>query len=152
MPECRACIASIIRMSALLPSANSKDPTWDKVSVVIYAIIEINIGIACAAVVTLRPLYRRLRDAFQSRGPPANPPSSNDLSTPGRWRPGRRLRDHLDLISGETTQASSSNDSCDGKMELGEAVGRSLPESTTVISTTNGPSSSRPGTQEARGK
>lgn len=113
----RACIISIIRMQTLLPP-NSKDPTWEKVPTVIYAIIEINVGIACAAVVTLRPLYRRLRDAFGGR--PVNPPSTNDLDTPGRWRP--RLDNDFDLISGETTQANSSN-SCDGKMELGEAVG-----------------------------
>jgi len=107
-------------MQTLLPSAHSKDPTWDKVPSVIYAIIEINIGIACAAVVTLRPLYRRLRDAF--RGRPVNPPPTNDLHTPGQWRPSPRLGDYLDLTSGETTQPNSC-DPCDGKIELGEAVG-----------------------------
>lgn len=107
-------------MQTLLPSANSADPMWDKVPAVIYAIIEINVGIACAAVVTLRPLYRRLRDAF--RGRPVNPPSTNDLNTPGRWRPSPRPGDYLDLISGETAQASN-GEHCDGKMELGEAVG-----------------------------
>jgi hypothetical protein len=102
-------------MQTLLPS-DSEDFSWEKVPTAIYAIIEVNVGIACAAVVTLRPLYRRLRDTF--RGRPVNRPSANDLDTPGRWRP--RLDTDSDLFSGETTQANSS-DSCDGKMELGEA-------------------------------
>jgi hypothetical protein len=107
-------------MQTLLPSAHSSDPTWDKVPSVIYAIIEINVGIACAAVVTLRPLYRRLRDAF--RGPSVNLPSTTGVNTPGRWRPSRRVGDDFDLISGETGQASGS-ESGDGKIELGQAVG-----------------------------
>ncbi|KAK0624243.1 hypothetical protein B0T14DRAFT_392044, partial [Immersiella caudata] len=72
-----ACIISIVRLQTLLPSARSTDPTWDQVPSVIFAIIEINVGISCAAVVTLRPLYRRLRGAF--RGPSDNPPSESDL-------------------------------------------------------------------------
>ncbi|KAK4445492.1 hypothetical protein QBC34DRAFT_358287 [Podospora aff. communis PSN243] len=114
-----ACIISIVRMQTLLPSAHSPDPTWDKVPAVIFAIIEINVGIACAAVVTLRPLYRRLRDVF--RGPSVNSLSTNGQDTPGRWRPSRRVADDLDLISGETVKASGS-ESDGAKIELGEGV------------------------------
>jgi len=120
-------------METLLPTtAHSKDPLWDKVPTVIYAIIEINLGIACAAVVTLRPLYRRVRDAFHGRGvnnggrhvPHAS--TGYYLNSPDQWRPGPspRLGSNvsIDLISGERVHASSSSGHDDDKIELGEAV------------------------------
>ena len=106
-------------MQTLLPSASSLDPTWEKVPSVIFAIIEINVGIACAAVVTLRPLYRRLRDA--SRDPSANPSSTINLNTSWRWRSSHRVGDSFDLISDERVQAGAIQ-SVDGKIELGKAA------------------------------
>jgi hypothetical protein len=35
----------------------------------IYALIEVNVGISCASVVTLRPLFRRLRQRISSSPP-----------------------------------------------------------------------------------
>ncbi|GAB1312832.1 hypothetical protein MFIFM68171_03042 [Madurella fahalii] len=56
-----ACIVSILRFQTLLPSTTSSDPTWDKTSSGFYGVIEPNLGITCACVVTLRPLFQRLR-------------------------------------------------------------------------------------------
>ncbi|EAQ92116.1 hypothetical protein CHGG_00351 [Chaetomium globosum CBS 148.51] len=56
-----ACIISAIRLHTLYPSGTSLDPTWDKIPSAIYGLVEVNVGISCASVVTLRPLVRRLR-------------------------------------------------------------------------------------------
>ncbi|KAF2183652.1 hypothetical protein K469DRAFT_505625, partial [Zopfia rhizophila CBS 207.26] len=55
-----ACIASILRLRVLYVSTTSKDPTWDKAATVTWSAIELNMGIFCACVVTLRPLACRL--------------------------------------------------------------------------------------------
>jgi hypothetical protein len=60
----RACIISAVRLKTLYLSTTSTDPTWDKTPSGFYAQIELNLGIACASVVTLRPLFRRLRQLF----------------------------------------------------------------------------------------
>ncbi|KAK0616873.1 hypothetical protein B0T14DRAFT_523959 [Immersiella caudata] len=56
-----ACIISVLRLHTLYPSTTSTDPSWDKVPSAIFGIIEVNVGIACASVVTLRPLHRLVR-------------------------------------------------------------------------------------------
>ena len=57
-------IISAIRLQTLYPSTTSADPTWDKIPSAFYGQIEVNVGIVCACVVTLRPLYHRLRRPF----------------------------------------------------------------------------------------
>ncbi|KAH8696769.1 hypothetical protein GQ44DRAFT_634273 [Phaeosphaeriaceae sp. PMI808] len=54
-----ACIVSILRLTSLRASTQSTDITWNKVYSAFYAVIEINTGILCSCVVTLRPLFRR---------------------------------------------------------------------------------------------
>jgi hypothetical protein len=113
---CRACIISAVRLQTLYPSTTSKDPSWDKIPSAIYGIIEVNVGIACASVVTLRPLYRHLRDAA-TKGKQGEPAKVSDLDAPGRRVPVDR--DELALMTGETTQIGSN---ADREVELGEGV------------------------------
>ncbi|KAM7190973.1 hypothetical protein V8F20_009511 [Naviculisporaceae sp. PSN 640] len=54
-----ACIVSVIRLQFLRLSATSPDRTWDSYFSAIYGVIEPNVGIICACIVTLRPLFRR---------------------------------------------------------------------------------------------
>ncbi|KAK1753668.1 hypothetical protein QBC47DRAFT_386892 [Echria macrotheca] len=60
-------IISVVRLQTLLPSSTSADPSWDKVPSAIYGLIEINVGITCASVVALRPLYRSIRQRFTDK-------------------------------------------------------------------------------------
>lgn len=55
----RACVVSVIRFQFLRLSATSPDKTWDSYFSAIYGVIEPNVGIVCACIVTLRPLFRR---------------------------------------------------------------------------------------------
>ncbi|KLU83367.1 hypothetical protein MAPG_02429 [Magnaporthiopsis poae ATCC 64411] len=52
---------SLLRLLSILGLSSSTDLTWDAVPSSIYGVTETNLGIACACVVTLRPLYKRLR-------------------------------------------------------------------------------------------
>jgi hypothetical protein len=57
----RACIFGVLRLRVLHLSSTSPDKTWDSYFSAIYGAIEQNLGIACACVVTLRPLFRQWR-------------------------------------------------------------------------------------------
>ncbi|RYO95809.1 hypothetical protein DL765_011771 [Monosporascus sp. GIB2] len=56
-----ACIAAVLRLQVLTLSTTSPDKTWDAFYSAIYGTIESNLGIACACIVTLRPLFRQWR-------------------------------------------------------------------------------------------
>ncbi|KAK4120630.1 hypothetical protein N657DRAFT_579277 [Parathielavia appendiculata] len=56
-----ACIISVLRLHTLYPSGTSADPTWGKIPSAIYGAVEVNVGISCASLVTLRPLFHSLR-------------------------------------------------------------------------------------------
>lgn len=60
LSNCRACIVSALRLQTLYPSTTTSDPTWDKIPSGFYGVIEANLGITCACVVTLRPLLHKL--------------------------------------------------------------------------------------------
>ena len=64
----RACIVSILRLQTLYTSTTTTDPTWDKTPSGFYGVIEANLGIACACVVTLRPLFTRRRFPLAGAG------------------------------------------------------------------------------------
>jgi hypothetical protein len=53
------CIASIFRLRALYTSTKTKDPTWDKTGTVYWSAIELNVGVMCASMPTLRCLFSR---------------------------------------------------------------------------------------------
>lgn len=55
-----ACIISIVRLFYLKISRDSHDPTWDSVPATYWTVIELNCGILCACLPTLRPLLRHI--------------------------------------------------------------------------------------------
>ena len=59
----RACIVSVLRLRTIYLSTHSTDSTWDKVPSALYGVIEPNLGITCACLVTLRPLLPALRSS-----------------------------------------------------------------------------------------
>ncbi|KAK4201357.1 hypothetical protein QBC40DRAFT_347906 [Triangularia verruculosa] len=62
-----ACIISIVRLSSVLENASSTDSTYDKVGSAIYGAIEVNLGIFCACIVTLKPLFNRFAPFMSQR-------------------------------------------------------------------------------------
>jgi len=59
-------IVSIIRLGSLITFANSENPTWNDLEVSTWSSIEINIGIICAGMPTLRLLMVRVFPALGS--------------------------------------------------------------------------------------
>jgi hypothetical protein len=114
----RACIISVIRLHTLYPSGTSADPTWDKVPSAIYGIVEINVGISCASVVTLRPLVHGLRGALSDKGDASRETVTEVPQDPVR----RRFSDDCVLMAGGTTRAGSEGHWQDMDLELGGRV------------------------------
>ncbi|KAK2761722.1 hypothetical protein FQN54_001550 [Arachnomyces sp. PD_36] len=54
------CLTSIFRLTALHTLLKSKDPTWDQPATAYWSAIELNMGIICACLATLRPLVSRI--------------------------------------------------------------------------------------------
>jgi hypothetical protein len=54
------CIISIVRLIVLRSAINTTDPTWDNVPTSYLSVVELNCGILCASLPTLRPLLRRI--------------------------------------------------------------------------------------------
>ncbi|KAK4169858.1 hypothetical protein QBC43DRAFT_198682 [Cladorrhinum sp. PSN259] len=63
-----ACIISVLRLLTVVQSTKSKDSTYDKVPSAVYGVIEPNLGIFCACIVTLRPLLRRYKPSQPAGG------------------------------------------------------------------------------------
>ena len=53
------CVVSILRLPVLIAAAKSKDPTGDNPAIAKWSIIELNVAIICASLITLRPLILR---------------------------------------------------------------------------------------------
>jgi len=62
-----ACIISVLRLLTVVQSTQSTDPTYDKVGSALYGVIEPNLGIFCASIVTLRPLFNRVAPHLSRR-------------------------------------------------------------------------------------
>jgi hypothetical protein len=52
------CTISIVRLFTLRAAVNTTDPTWDNVPSAYWSIVELNCGIMCASLPSLRPLLR----------------------------------------------------------------------------------------------
>lgn len=52
-------LCSIIRFYFLVKALHSKDPYYDSLGVNVWSVIEVNVGICCASMPTLRPLLSR---------------------------------------------------------------------------------------------
>lgn len=53
-------MVSILRLQSLLQFANSTNPTWDNLAVTTWSTVEINVGIICACMPSLRVLLVRI--------------------------------------------------------------------------------------------
>ena len=53
-------VVSIIRLQSLFQFANSTNPTWDNLAVTIWSTVEINVGIICVCMPSLRVLLVRI--------------------------------------------------------------------------------------------
>jgi hypothetical protein len=116
----RACIISVIRLHTLYASTTSTDPTWDKNSSGYYGQVEVNLGIICASIVTLRPLWQKWGTYLQGKpqGGHAEPhqrnfpqySSSLDHLKTGRENI-RALDDSFNIELGATDSARSCTDS-----------------------------------------
>lgn len=54
-----ACAISIVRLNELHRTKGSKDPLWDSAATAYWSAIELNVGILCACLPTLRPLIKK---------------------------------------------------------------------------------------------
>lgn len=54
-----ACAISIVRLIQLHRTKDPKDPLWDSADAAYWSAIEINVGILCACIPTLRPLVKK---------------------------------------------------------------------------------------------
>ncbi|EJT79447.1 hypothetical protein GGTG_04531 [Gaeumannomyces tritici R3-111a-1] len=104
------------RISVIYRSTTSADKTWDAVPSGLYAIIEINVGIACSCVVTLRPLFGRWR--WLSSGGKAKPPQA---ITPARKPP--RPMDPFSVGTDSTQVLTVSDDVELGSIRAGSRSG-----------------------------
>ncbi|KHN95791.1 Extracellular membrane protein, CFEM domain protein [Metarhizium album ARSEF 1941] len=65
-------VVSILRLSSLAAWANSRNPTWDQWNVVYWSTIEVNVGMVCTCLPSLRLLVvRALPGLTRSRSKPA---------------------------------------------------------------------------------
>lgn len=82
---------SILRLQSLVAFANSANPTWDQVGISLWSTIEINVGVICACMPTIRliliRLVPRLSDSSQN-GYYSNTSNNGRLALRSRNRTG----------------------------------------------------------------
>jgi hypothetical protein len=61
---CSVCIISILRLHALKVAVETTDPTWDDEAAATWPTLELNMGIVCSCLPTLRPLMTRIVPRF----------------------------------------------------------------------------------------
>ncbi|KAI9806949.1 MAG: hypothetical protein M1833_002607 [Piccolia ochrophora] len=65
------CVVTVVRLTHYVRLLGSKDLTWDTVNAFTWCIVEVDVGIICACMATLRPLLRRfLPSLMGSSGAP----------------------------------------------------------------------------------
>jgi hypothetical protein len=74
-------ICSVVRFYFLVLALNSKDPYYDSLGVNVWSVIEVNVGIICASMPTLRPLLSRAQ-RVRTRHALNIPDKSEKLSEP----------------------------------------------------------------------
>lgn len=57
-------VVSILRLQSLVQFANSMNPTWDNLAVTLWSTVEINVGIICVCMPSLRVLLVRIFPKF----------------------------------------------------------------------------------------
>ncbi|CAI6269338.1 unnamed protein product [Periconia digitata] len=58
------CIISIVRLQTLVAISNSDDPTYDNLAAAMLSAIEVNVGIVCACLPSMRPLFSAIMPAY----------------------------------------------------------------------------------------
>lgn len=66
MTECSTCVISLVRLTTLHKGIHTTDPFWDNVPAAYWSVVELNCGILCACLPTLRPLFNKLVPRLQS--------------------------------------------------------------------------------------
>jgi hypothetical protein len=96
---------SVIRLHTLYASGTSTDPTWDKLPSGYCAQLEVNLGIVCACVVTLKPLFHQSRGLL----------SSNNSQESGVGSRPTMLRHHIPDLNNIPTVTESNRALCDSR-------------------------------------
>jgi hypothetical protein len=60
------CIISILRLHTLKVAVETTDPTWDDEAAATWSILELNTGIVCSCMPTLKPLVTRIIPRFST--------------------------------------------------------------------------------------
>ncbi|KAL5365586.1 hypothetical protein BJX96DRAFT_179979 [Aspergillus floccosus] len=99
-----ACVVAVVRIVTMVPFTGSNDFTWYKVTIAKWCMVEINVGIICACLPTMRPLlvksFPRIFSNIDSASPQHTPRSDNSYPLKGS---GKKPRRPWDYISGVDT-------------------------------------------------
>jgi hypothetical protein len=117
-----ACIISVLRLLTVVQSTQSKDSTYEKVGSALYGVIEPNLGIFCASIVTLKPLFNRCAPQMSSRVGLTDNDNHTRRAWPKFHRPAmfatsrlsRADKDFIMLSSDLTSSGTSRNNSARG--------------------------------------
>ncbi|KAH7082002.1 hypothetical protein BKA63DRAFT_589914 [Paraphoma chrysanthemicola] len=83
-----ACAVSIVRLTEIHRHEDSSDPAWDTSSTAYWSTVELNVGILCACLPTLRPLLRKIAPRLLgSTGGRSENYNSHKLNTISSRRP-----------------------------------------------------------------
>ena len=84
-------LCAVIRFHFLVVALNSKDPYYDSLGVNVWSVIEVNVGIICASMPTLRPLLSRAQRT-RTRKALKLPEPSEDNTSPRESKRGGLLQ------------------------------------------------------------
>lgn len=107
-----ACAISVVRLAELYLQDGASDPSWDSSSLSYWTVIELNVGIMCACLPTLRPIIKKFIPALLgSTDGPTKGRSSLKLSTLRTTKPKPDFEDgiyiHRDVEFHSTTELRS---------------------------------------------
>jgi hypothetical protein len=120
----RACIASIFRLHCLYTLSKSGDFFWDDPGTATWSIIELNVGIICASISTLRPLLSLfLPRVFGSK-------HSYKRQTPPPYLNDSKMRPRMEIVAGQQNEiGDTTSDEMilrHGQTDLGKLSGREM--------------------------
>ncbi|GLA36924.1 hypothetical protein AnigIFM63309_003421 [Aspergillus niger] len=120
-----ACIVSCVRIITMMPFIHSSDFTWYKVTLATWCMVEINVGIICACLPVMRPLFLqtfpRLFSSIGSRNTSGNQQSSENSYQ--LKKPARKIR-NWDYLTTLHTQLTNAGRDQDGDAESAQAIVR----------------------------
>ncbi|KAF9894149.1 hypothetical protein FE257_009122 [Aspergillus nanangensis] len=94
-----ACVVAIVRIVTMVPFLHSNDFTWYKVTIAKWCMVEINVGIICACLPTMRPLliksFPRLFSTIDTGSGFKGPSSDNSYPMKPYEKKRTRGWDHL---------------------------------------------------------